>query len=160
MSPEVAEFVEQMGLLLEAERFPRIAGRIIGLLLATEGALSLDEIAATLEVSKASISTNARQLAEKGVIVRTSIPGDRRDLYTAADDMPRRTLEVRVAKMQRARAVLAAGRDTIHAKHRAVRDRLDDMVTSYDVFLDVTQRALEALPDTLAARRAHRGRGK
>lgn len=160
MPPATARFVEQMGLLLEAERLPRISGRILGLLLATDGPLSLDEIAGTLDVSKASISTNARLLADKGVIERTSLAGDRRDLYEAAADMPFKMLRARVERMQRVREVLADGRDTITTRSRPVRDRLDDMVTSYDLFIESMHRSLEHLPARLNARRAERGRQK
>src|SRR5690606_41593620 len=75
------QFVERMGQLFEAEAGPRIAGRLFGLLVLTPGALSLDEIAEELRVSKASVSANARMLESMHVISRVTRPGDRRDYY-------------------------------------------------------------------------------
>ena len=68
-----------MGLALEADGLPRIAGRIFGLLLISEDALSLDKLASELRVSKASVSTNARMLEHRGVLEQVSRPADRRD---------------------------------------------------------------------------------
>lgn len=51
-----------------------------------EGAYSLDEIARELQVSKASVSTNARQLEEHKFLERISEPGDRRDYYRMRPD--------------------------------------------------------------------------
>ena len=52
-------FVGEMGLTFEADGFTRIGGRLFGHLLLAEGPLSLDAIAETLQVSKASVSTDA-----------------------------------------------------------------------------------------------------
>ena len=86
MHESVAEFVERMALTLEAEGLPRIAGRLFGFLLIHSDAYSLDELAERLQVSKASISTNARQLEEHRILERISTPGDRRDYYRMAPD--------------------------------------------------------------------------
>ena len=81
MDTRTAHFVERMGLALEADGLPRIAGRIFGLLLVSEEPRSLDELAAELRVSKASVSTNARLLEHRGVLEQVSRPADRRDYY-------------------------------------------------------------------------------
>lgn len=145
MHDATSEFIESIGLLLEEERFPRVAGRILGLLLITDDTCSLDELAAELQVTKASVSTNARLLESKGVIERVSRPGDRRDHYRAAPDLPHRTLQARVAKMTRVRAAIRTGRDTIDDASPVVRARLNDMIASYDLFLHVTSDALNQL---------------
>jgi DNA-binding transcriptional regulator GbsR (MarR family) len=85
MTEPITEFVERLGMLCEEDGMPRIAGRIIGFLMLQEGACSLDDLAERLQVSKASISTNARLLEDKGIVVRTSSPGDRRDFYEIND---------------------------------------------------------------------------
>ena len=48
MDAQTEDFIENMGLSLEADGLPRIAGRIFGLLLVSEGALSLDDLASEL----------------------------------------------------------------------------------------------------------------
>lgn len=80
----LAEFVEQMGILGEDGRMPRIAGRLFGLFLVETRPLSLRELAARLQVSRASVSTNTRLLAAAGMIERVSMPGDRQDYYRLA----------------------------------------------------------------------------
>lgn len=80
----LAEFVEQMGILGEDGRMPRIAGRLFGLFLVETKPLSLRELADRLKVSRASVSTNTRLLAASGMIERVSIPGDRQDYYRLA----------------------------------------------------------------------------
>src|SRR5688572_22982143 len=74
-------YIERLALTGEEDGMPRIAGRLIGYLMMYEGAYSLDEIADALQASKASVSTNARMLEERGILIRTSSPGDRRDFY-------------------------------------------------------------------------------
>lgn len=159
MNSSTERFVEQMGLILESEHFPRIAGRLLGLIIASDEPRTLDDLAEDLGVSKASISTNARTLADKGIVRRVSLPGDRRDLYAAVADMGMYMLQARQAKMQRVRDVLIEGRDTIASKHRTVRDRLDDMVFTHELAFDATAKLIESLPQKLAQRRAQRGKG-
>jgi DNA-binding transcriptional regulator GbsR (MarR family) len=81
-----SRFVERLGLQVEAEGFPRIAGRMIGYLLLQDEPSSLDELAEKLQVSKASVSTNARALERLGYVERHSVPGDRRDYYMIVDE--------------------------------------------------------------------------
>ena len=92
MLDPVDSFVERMGLLMEQEGLPRIAGRLIGFLLLHEEAFSLDDLAERLQVSKASVSTNARHLEQAGILERIGSPGDRRDFYRMGPDAWERTL--------------------------------------------------------------------
>jgi DNA-binding transcriptional regulator GbsR (MarR family) len=45
MDSRTVNFIERMGLALESDGLPRIAGRIFGLLLVSEDARSLDDLA-------------------------------------------------------------------------------------------------------------------
>lgn len=101
------EFVERLAVALETDGFPRIAGRIFGLLIMSDVELSLDEIATTVDASKASASVNTRMLEDKGLIDRVSRTGDRRDYYRIADDPFLRTMEQRLARWSRVRSVVA-----------------------------------------------------
>lgn len=86
MDEAASRFVERLGLQVESEGFPRIAGRMIGYLLLQDEPSSLDELAEKLQVSKASVSTNARALELRGLVERRSVPGDRRDYYMIVDE--------------------------------------------------------------------------
>ena len=75
------------GLLAERYGLPRIAGEICGLLFMTDGPLSLDEIAETLKVSKASVSTNCRLLESLRFVRRGDLRDGKRDYYVFAGDV-------------------------------------------------------------------------
>jgi outer membrane protein len=136
-------FIEQFGLILEADGYPRVAGRLFGLLLVTEDMCSLDELAEQLDVSKASVSINARLLEDKGVIERVSLPGDRRDYYRVAEDMFTRTMEQRVARIRRVHDVIVSAKQCLPVKSATVKARLERLETAHQHLLDVTVRALD-----------------
>jgi DNA-binding transcriptional regulator GbsR (MarR family) len=92
---------------METDGFPRIAGRIFGLLMVSDGELSLDAIVEALGASKASASVNTRLLEDKGLIERTSRPADRRDYYKIVGDVFIKTMEQRLAKWNRVRSVVS-----------------------------------------------------
>jgi DNA-binding transcriptional regulator GbsR (MarR family) len=81
VSPDVQEFIENMGVYFERYALPRIGGRILGLLLVADTELTLDDIASMLDVSKASVSTNLRLILVTGLAQRVTKRGDRRDYY-------------------------------------------------------------------------------
>lgn len=142
MSTPDQDFVERMGLLVEADGLPRIGGRLFGLLILSDQPRSLDELADSLGVSKASISTDARRLLERGVVERVTRPGDRRDYYRLAPDFYRRTLEHRLAKWARFGQAVAECRARLGATNPAVADRLDGV-------LELQQRVSQAVSDAL-----------
>lgn len=65
----------------------RILGQILVYLYLCEDERSLDEIERRLGLSKASVSTSARQLESLGLLVRVWRSGDRRSYYRTADDL-------------------------------------------------------------------------
>ena len=81
------DVILQSGLLSEQYGLPRIAGEICGLLFMTDGPLSLDEIAETLKVSKASVSTNVRLLERLRFVRRGDGREGKRDYYVFAGDV-------------------------------------------------------------------------
>ena len=98
MDAATSQFTDRMGLLFEAEGRPRIAGRIFGYLLLSDDPRSLDQLADSLRVSKASASTNARLLADQGVLERVCLPADRHDYYHVAPDLFARTMAERMRR--------------------------------------------------------------
>jgi DNA-binding transcriptional regulator GbsR (MarR family) len=81
MSPEEAEFVDRLGLFFELLGATRSMGRIYGwLLICDPPQQSLTQLADALSVSKASISTVARQLQEGGMVERLPSP-NRQHVY-------------------------------------------------------------------------------
>ena len=73
MHRAVEEFVERMAVTLEGHGLPRIAGRLFAFLLVNGEAVSLDELAEELQVSKASVSTNARLLEASSAMLSSVV---------------------------------------------------------------------------------------
>jgi DNA-binding transcriptional regulator GbsR (MarR family) len=81
-SIEEKHFIEDIGLFFEQMGMPRMAGRILGLLLISDPpAQSITELGDKLHASKSSISMMARLLVENGLVERVASPVPRRDYY-------------------------------------------------------------------------------
>jgi DNA-binding transcriptional regulator GbsR (MarR family) len=76
------QLIEDFGMYFEQYGMSRILGRVYGLLMiADEPMLGLDQMAEQLGISKASVSTVARQLQAFTLIEKVTVPGDRKDYY-------------------------------------------------------------------------------
>jgi DNA-binding transcriptional regulator GbsR (MarR family) len=142
MDAPTANFIERMGLAHEADGFPRIAGRIFGLLLISEEARSLDDLACELKVSKGSVSTNARLLEQRGILERICRPGDRRDYYRVLPDLFTHTMAQRLARWQRFHEAIGAARTSLPIRSQKVLDRLEDYEAAYAFMSRVISEAL------------------
>lgn len=96
----VGRFIEQLGLSAKQGGLPRIAGRLTGWFVINGGPAALSELAEQLQVSRASISTNARLLEQLGVLERVAMAGERQDFYQLADRPYAKLLEGYVHRMR------------------------------------------------------------
>jgi len=80
------KFIELIGMVTQAEGLPRISGRILGLLIFDGRPYAFGELATELQVSRGSISSNVRMLAERGAIERVAKPGNRQDYYQICEN--------------------------------------------------------------------------
>jgi DNA-binding transcriptional regulator GbsR (MarR family) len=142
-------FVERMGLFFENEGGPRIAGRLFAHLLLQDEPQSLDVLAKSLRVSKASISTNARLLVDRGLLERVSRPGDRRDYYGAAPDQSR-TVELRLQGVRQMGDLLDEALRAMPRRRSGARDRIERMI-------ELNREASSWLDDMLARWRRRKG---
>ncbi|HET9168846.1 MAG TPA: MarR family transcriptional regulator [Actinospica sp.] len=79
---EARAFVEQMAMFLADWGFPRMAARVLMVLMsADEERLTAGELAERLAVSPAAISGAVRYLQQLQLVVRTPVPGSRSDAY-------------------------------------------------------------------------------
>jgi DNA-binding transcriptional regulator GbsR (MarR family) len=83
----VHQFVEAWGAMGALWGVNRSVARVHALLMATEGPLSLDEIAERLRISKGNASMSLRELRTFGVVRQVEAPGDRRDFYVTEPDV-------------------------------------------------------------------------
>lgn len=81
------QMIEAGGRTSQTFGLSRLLGQIYTLLYLKSDPLSLDEIVAELDVSKASVSIACRQLQAFGAVKRTTKKGDRRDFYEAVQDV-------------------------------------------------------------------------
>ena len=144
MQRDMQDFIEQAGMLWEDDGLPRIAGRIFALALVSNEALSLDEIASRLGVSKASVSNDTRLLERLGFIERVSRPGDRKDYYQSSERSFERAIAERVRRMGQLQALIESGK-ALAIDSPSVRDRLDDHHTAFSHVTKALQSALQEI---------------
>jgi DNA-binding MarR family transcriptional regulator len=143
MHKAVEQFVERMGIMLEADGVPRIAGRIFGFLMVHAGAYSLDDLAEKLKVSKASVSTNARLMERLGVLERVAAPGDRRDYYQMRGDAWERMLRVAQRKWEGMRRALCEAEESLPGEMAVGRARLLEAESFHRLLGEESERLLE-----------------
>ncbi len=114
------------------------------LLLISDDDMSLDDIAATIGASKASASMNARLLEDKSLVVKISRTGDRRNYYRISPELFTCTMEQRLARWDRVRAVVGEGLvDSTLSTH--ARSRLREFDKASEGIREVLEAALKKL---------------
>ena len=149
------QFVERMGLMLESDGLPRIAGRILGYLLITPGDCSLEDLASELGVSRASVSNDARRLAQIGILERRSRPGDRRDYYTISPEGFRHSVEGRIENMRRFHGLIDEARE-LAGDSPEMQERLAAWDEAHRLMLGAFEGILAELDARATGRRAGR----
>lgn len=141
MEESTTTLVERFGLRFEADGLPRIAGRMLGLLLVSAEPRSLDELADELQASKTSVNTNARLLERMGAVERATKPGDRRDYYRVVENLHERMLDSRLEQMKTTRDLLSQAVDCCQHREREVKDRLCSFAKYYEDMVAVLESA-------------------
>jgi len=125
---ERQQFIEQVGLLFEADGFPRMAGRIFGwLLISNPPYQSLGELVEVLQASKSSVSTMTRLLMHIGLIERISVPGYRRDYFRIKPNAPFEMTKKQIAQISAFRKLAEQGLDLLASEEPSLRHRLQEM---------------------------------
>lgn len=143
LSDSLQQFIESMGVFFERYGISRIGGRMLGLLMVSERDLSLDDIAGTLGVSRASVSTNARMLILYGMAQLVTRPGDRRDYYRLPPDTWARATEAEMDAILTMRRIAESGLAAARASDRAATEHLEDMIAYSDLMLEDRRSVLE-----------------
>ena len=138
-------FIERMGLSAESDGLPRIAGRMWGFFIIYGGPCSFAELAARLQVSRGSISTNARILRDLGIIERVARPGDRQDYYRLNDNPYHRLLEGYVARMRQTLVSLKQVQSGLDNGWGEAQGRLTDMQHFYSSAVTTTEDLINEL---------------
>lgn len=142
LHPAAVEFIEDLSLIAEAEGVPRIAGRIVGLLLVRHEPLSFDDIVEQLHVSRASVSTNTRLLEARGAIHRVSRLAERKDFFEAGPDFLERLYERRIQRERAGRQIAAKARAALPAGYARTKESLKRMEELYSLMTEATEKVL------------------
>ncbi|MDR0786707.1 MAG: hypothetical protein LBG44_02460 [Gemmatimonadota bacterium] len=122
-------FIELMGRHIEEEGGPRIAGRLMAVLLLSRDPLSLDDLVERLQVSKASVSTNVRMLELRGVAEKVTIAGDRRDFYQTSWNARDRMIQQMVERARLMTERLEVGLAAVRDEEPEVRERFESLIS-------------------------------
>lgn len=138
-----AEFIEKVGLIAQGENLPRIAGRVLGLLIFDGQAVSFGSLADELQVSRGSISTSTRTLIDRGLIKRVTKPGERQD-YFQLGERPYATM-MRNARLSFDRSKAEVEATVAQLSDGAARDRVRAYAEFYSALSDLAQDSAERL---------------
>ena len=141
----IGRFIEQMGLYAQGDGVARIAGRLFGYFIVHGGPVSFADLAQALQVSRASVSTNARTLVAIGMIERVTRPGDRQDYYQLAESPFLRMIETYIARMRAMQEILQQADRTIPQNMAATHRRLAQMSDFYSVAVQSNEQMLKEL---------------
>ncbi len=151
----IEEFVERMGLSAESDGLPRIAGRMWGFFIIHGGPCSFAELADKLQVSRGSISTNARILRDLGIIERVTRPGDRQDYYRLSENPYDRLLEGYVERMRKTVSDAEKTLKALPPGWEATGKRLHEMHSFYNAAVHTTEALIQALRESRSASHAN-----
>jgi hypothetical protein len=128
-TPQEREFIGRMGLFLEMIGSTRTAGLIFGWLMICEPAhQSITEIADSLGVSKASVSTVIRQLELANMVERVHVSGTRQHHYQYKAGGWSQVIRGRLTRLQPGADAAAFGLTFIGDDRPEQRERLYELI--------------------------------
>jgi DNA-binding transcriptional regulator GbsR (MarR family) len=142
MDARISRFTDRLATQFERDGLPPIAGRIFALLLLSDVPRSLDQLSEDLGVSKASASTNARLLAQLGLIEPVRRAGSRRDYYRTADDLFERSMARWLDGWRQFTEAIGEGRRSLPHAAPGVRQRLERYEEALSYMADAIGRAM------------------
>jgi DNA-binding transcriptional regulator GbsR (MarR family) len=148
---EEKHFIEDISLYFEQMGLPRMAGRILGvLLISTPPEQSMKDLCEVLQASKSSISTNTRLLDEMGLIERAPSPVPRQVYFRFTSGGWVVFMRMRLRLMASLHQIAERGLELLQDEDPAVRARLQE---AHDMFSLIE----EQLPALLKHVEAERG---
>lgn len=129
---EEKHFIEDISLYFEQMGLPRMAGRILGvLLIANPPEQSIDDLVGVLQSSKSSLSTNTRLLDEMGLIERVPSPIPRRVYFRFVPGGWVTFMRMRLRLMASLHQIAERGLELLKDEEPALRERLQE---AHDMF--------------------------
>lgn len=141
----VDNFIEQMGMIAQSDGLPRIAGKVLGLLMIESGPFSFSDIAQRLQVSRGSVSTNTRLLENLSIIERVSKMGERGDFFQLAQDPYMKLLKGATQRMEKASLTIKEARKALPDTWKESQKKLGDLEQFYGEYLKSTDELIKTL---------------
>ena len=140
-----ADFIEKIGVIAQSEGLPRIAGRVLAMLLYDGERVSFGQLADALQVSRGSVSSSVRMLESQQLIKRVAKPGDRQDYFQVVENAFANMVEAAATRVRRAASDIEESLKVIPASETGPRARVADYAAYYRAMgegLDTTAKAL------------------
>ncbi|MCS6949052.1 MAG: HTH domain-containing protein [bacterium] len=150
-SSALLELIDKAAGYFEEYGFPRIGGKMIGLLLIASRPVSAEEMADLLQVSRSSITTNLKTLDLLGLIEQVSVPSQREEYFVFSEDGLHKLLEMRrestseLLQTVREKAELVQDEQVCQRLER-LRSWLQMLDEAYDNLLQAWQQRSETPP--------------
>lgn len=136
LTPEQENFINNLGFYYENYGIPKIGGRILGYIILLDEPVTAEQIAETLHISRASVSTNIRLLMNFGFIQKALVKQGRTDFYKVAENAWENALLTRLNGFATLTKMLEI--DTLSENSRA----LDNMKNWAELMIDLHKTAL------------------
>jgi len=132
----LVDFVEELGLVLDAAGLPRAAGRMLAWLMVCDPPeQSAEDLGNALEASTGGVSMTVRLLLQHGFVQRVGRPGVRKTYYRVAPGAWSTVMAAELANMTRLREAGEKGLALLGAHTPVRRQRLREM-TDFYAFLE------------------------
>ena len=147
---EEKHFVEDLGLYFEQMGLPRMAGRVLGVLLISDPPQqSLNDLCEVLQASKSSVSTTTRLLTEMALIERVPSPKPRQVAFQFRTGGWVTFMRMRLRLMASLHQIAEQGLELLQDKDVTLREHLQE---AHDMFSLIE----DQLPQLLARVEADR----
>ena len=147
---EQKHFIEDISLYFEQMGLPRMAGRILGVLLISDPPeQSLTDLCEVLQASKSAISTSARLLDQMGLIERVPSPMPRQVYFRFRPGGWVAFMRMRLRLMASLHQIAERGLELLHDREPALQERLQE---AHDMF-SLIESSLPALLERVANER-------
>ncbi|TFG79344.1 MAG: MarR family transcriptional regulator [Spirochaetales bacterium] len=124
---EERSFIEDIAMFCEKMGLPRMAGRVLGMLLISEPpSQSLNDICERLQASKSSVSTMARLLVGEGLIEPAPCLMPRRDYFKFRNGGWLEFMRRRMETMAALHAIADRGLELLDGKDESLKERLEE----------------------------------
>ncbi|MCB1405529.1 MAG: MarR family transcriptional regulator [Rhodobacteraceae bacterium] len=142
-----SDFIEKIGVIVQTEGLPRIAGRVLAILLFDGERLSFSQLAELLQVSRGSISSSVRLLETQQMIKRVAKPGDRQDYFQIVENAFPHLIEASVLRARRAAADIEDSLAEIPHSEEGPRRRVAEFAAYYRAMSDGMSEVARLLRD-------------